>query len=40
MRSRFRALDDEAQGARSALARLEAGALRRFLELEEHVDGR
>jgi F-type H+-transporting ATPase subunit epsilon len=30
----FRALDEEARAARTALARLEAGALRRFLEFE------
>jgi F-type H+-transporting ATPase subunit epsilon len=35
----FRALDDEARAARTALARLEAGALRRFLEFErQHHD--
>lgn len=38
--SRFRELDDEQRSARTALGRLEAGALRRFLELEEHARGR
>lgn len=38
--SRFRRLDDEQRSARTALGRLEAGALRRFLELEEHAHGR
>ncbi len=38
--SRFRQLDDEQQSARSALGRLEAGTLRRFLELEEHARAR
>jgi len=36
---RFRELDDEARAARSALARLEAGALRRFLEFERRHHG-
>lgn len=35
----FRALDEEARAARSALARLEAGALRRLLELERQAHG-
>jgi len=35
----FRELDDEARAARSALARLEAGALRRFLEFERRHHG-
>jgi len=38
--ARFRHLDDEQRSARSALGRLEAGTLRRFLELEEHARGR
>jgi F-type H+-transporting ATPase subunit epsilon len=38
--SRFRQLDEEQRSARTALGRLEAGALRRFLELEEHTRGR
>ncbi|HQZ40488.1 MAG TPA: F0F1 ATP synthase subunit epsilon [Vicinamibacterales bacterium] len=38
--SRFRQLDDEQRSARTALSRLEAGALRRFLDLEEHARGR
>jgi F-type H+-transporting ATPase subunit epsilon len=38
--SRFRQLDDEQRSARTALGRLEAGALRLFLELEEHAHGR
>lgn len=37
---RFRALDEEQRVARSALGRLEAGALRRLLELEERTHGR
>jgi F-type H+-transporting ATPase subunit epsilon len=35
----FRELDDEERRARSALARLEAGAMRRFLEMEREVHG-
>lgn len=35
----FRTLDDEERRARTALARLEAGAMRRFLELEEQIRG-
>ena len=38
--SRFHHLDEEQRSARSALSRLEAGALRRFLELEAHARGR
>lgn len=38
--SLFRQLDDEQRSARTALGRLEAGALRRFLEIEEHTRGR
>ena len=38
--SRFRHLDDEQRSARTALGRLEAGALRRFVELEERTRGR
>lgn len=38
--SRFRQLDDEQRIARTALGRLEAGALRRLLEIEEHARGR
>lgn len=38
--SRFRKLDDEQRSARTALGRLEAGALRRFVELEEGARGR
>lgn len=38
--ARFQQLDDEQRVGRAALARLEAGALRRFLELEEHGRGR
>lgn len=38
--SRFRQLDEEQRIARTALGRLEAGAVRRFLELEEHARGR
>lgn len=37
---RFRVLDEEQRVTRTALARLEAGALRRFLELEEQARGR
>lgn len=37
---RFRVLDEEQRVARSALGRLEAGALRRLLELEERTHGR
>ena len=37
---RFRHLDDEQRSARSALGRLEAGALRRFTELQERTRGR
>ena len=40
VRSQFTHLSEEEEGARSALARLEAGALRRFLEFEEHALGR
>jgi len=36
----FRDLDEDQRVARSALARLEAGTLRRFLELEEYARGR
>ena len=35
----FHALDEQEQQARSALARLEAAALHRFLELKEHLHG-
>lgn len=35
----FRALDEEERRARTALARLEAGAMRRFLEMEKQVHG-
>lgn len=35
----FRVLDDEERRARTALARLEAGTMRRFLELERQVHG-
>ena len=38
--SRFRQFDDDQRTARSAMARLEAGALRRFIEMEEHAHGR
>jgi len=38
--TRFRRLDDEQRSARSALGRLEAGALKRFAELEELARGR
>jgi F-type H+-transporting ATPase subunit epsilon len=38
--SRFRQLDEEQQIARTALGRLEAGALRRFVEFEERGRGR
>lgn len=38
--SRFHQLDEEQRSARTALSRLEAGALRRFLELEEHARAR
>lgn len=37
---RFRTLDEEQRSTRTSLARLEAGALRRFLELEDHMRGR
>jgi F-type H+-transporting ATPase subunit epsilon len=33
----FLVLDDEERRARSALARLEAGAMRRFIELEQQI---
>jgi F-type H+-transporting ATPase subunit epsilon len=35
----FRALDDDERRARSALARLEAGAMRRFIEMERQARG-
>jgi F-type H+-transporting ATPase subunit epsilon len=35
----FRTLDEEERRARTALARLEAGTMRRFLELEKQVRG-
>lgn len=35
----FHELDDEERRARLALARLEAGAMRRFLEMERQVHG-
>lgn len=35
----FRSLDEEERRARTALARLEAGAMRRFLELEKQIHG-
>ena len=35
----FRELDEDERRARSALARLEAGAMRRFLEMEKQVHG-
>lgn len=35
----FRRRDEEERRARTALARLEAGAMRRFLELEEAIHG-
>ncbi len=35
----FRILDEEARAARTALARLEAGALRRLLEFERQTHG-
>lgn len=35
----FRTLDEEERRARTALARLEAGTLRRFLELEKQIHG-
>jgi len=38
--SRFRQFDEEQRSARSALARLEAGALRRFIDIEELARGR
>ena len=37
--SSFRELDADARRARGALARLEAGAMRRFLEMEKRVLG-
>ena len=37
--SSFRELDADARRARGALARLEAGAMRRFLEMEKRVIG-
>ena len=36
---RFVNLDEQQRTARSALARLEAGVMRRFIELEEHRHG-
>jgi len=33
--ARFRRYDDQEKAARSAVARLEAGVIRRFLELQE-----
>ena len=38
--SRLSELDEEQRSARTALGRLEAGALRRFAELEERTRGR
>jgi F-type H+-transporting ATPase subunit epsilon len=38
--ARFHQLDEDERIARTALARLEAGALRLFAELEEHARGR
>jgi F-type H+-transporting ATPase subunit epsilon len=35
----FLDLDDEERRARSALARLEAGAMRRFIEMEQQIHG-
>lgn len=35
----FLELDDEERRARTALARLEAGAMRRFIELEQQIHG-
>ena len=35
----FRELDEDERRARTALARLEAGAMRRFLEMEKQVHG-
>lgn len=35
----FRVLDDDERRARSALARLEAGTMRRFFELEKQAHG-
>ena len=35
----FRTLDEDERRARTALARLEAGAMRRFLEMERQVRG-
>lgn len=37
VRRRFRELDEQERSARSALARLEAGVVRRFVELQERV---
>ena len=37
VRSRFLELDDRERSARSALARLEAGVVRRFIELQEQT---
>jgi F-type H+-transporting ATPase subunit epsilon len=37
--ARFRRLDEEQRIGRAALARLEAGVLRRFLEMEAHARG-
>jgi F-type H+-transporting ATPase subunit epsilon len=37
VRSRFLELDDRERSARSALARLEAGVVRRFIELQEQA---
>lgn len=36
VRAQFLELDDRERSARSALARLEAGVVRRFIELQEH----
>lgn len=36
---RFVTLDEQQRTARSALARLEAGVVRRFMELEEQIHG-
>jgi F-type H+-transporting ATPase subunit epsilon len=40
IRREFEALDDHERRARSALTRLEAGTLRRFMEMEERARGR
>lgn len=37
VRERYLELDDEQRSARSALARLEAGVVRRFIELQESL---